>query len=308
MSTLITNARLFTAVDERVIEQGALLIEGGEIQYAGPAADLPETENGTEIRDVGGRFVMPGMTETHAHLSFADASPFAIGATPVEEATITAVRNAKLMLSSGFTSAISFGSTYKIDVAPAGGHRIRAHSGPTPDGCRARSRRHGQQRGFPGGLSQIADGPWALRKAVREQRRDGVDVVKIFIDGEAINPVNPPGRTGVLRRGSERRRGRGPPPRLAGGLPRTQRRCREAGRARGGRLCRPCQLPGRGSRRSPGLAQRTRVRGPRNRLGSAVRRAVRVAGRQSRDRARARLRGRDRSHGEDRGNVAQGRC
>ena len=45
----------------------------------------------------------------------------------------------------------------------------------------------------PGGLSQIADGPWALRKAVRQQRRDGVDVVKIFIDGEAINPSNPPG-------------------------------------------------------------------------------------------------------------------
>ena len=44
-----------------------------------------------------------------------------------------------------------------------------------------------------GGLSQIADGPWALRKAVREQRRDQVDVVKIFIDGENINPTNPPG-------------------------------------------------------------------------------------------------------------------
>ena len=27
---------------------------------------------------------MPGMTETHAHLSFADANPFAIGETGVE--------------------------------------------------------------------------------------------------------------------------------------------------------------------------------------------------------------------------------
>ena len=45
----------------------------------------------------------------------------------------------------------------------------------------------------PGGLAQIADGPWALRRAVREQRRQRVDVVKIFIDGEAINPTNPPG-------------------------------------------------------------------------------------------------------------------
>ena len=41
---------------------------------------------------------MAGMTETHAHLSFADASPFAIGETLVEEATLTAVRNARLML------------------------------------------------------------------------------------------------------------------------------------------------------------------------------------------------------------------
>ena len=44
-----------------------------------------------------------------------------------------------------------------------------------------------------GGLSQIADGPWAVRKAVREQRKERVDIVKIFIDGEAINPVTPPG-------------------------------------------------------------------------------------------------------------------
>ena len=193
MTTLITNARLFTAVDERVIENGALLMDGDAIQYAGPAADVPELNNGTDVRDVGGRFVMPGMTETHAHLSFADVNPFGIGATPVEVATITAVGNARLMLSSGFTSAISFGSTYKIDVAL----REAIESGRIPG---PRLMAAGRDLGAtasnvdsPGGLSQIADGPWALRKAVRQQRRDQVDVVKIFIDGEAINPVNPPG-------------------------------------------------------------------------------------------------------------------
>ena len=193
MTMLITNARLFTAVDERVIENGALLIDGDAIQYAGPAADVPELKNGTDIRDVGGKFVMPGMTETHAHLSFADVNPFGIGETPVEVATITAVGNARLMLSSGFTSAISFGSTYKIDVAL----REAIESGRIPG---PRLMAAGRDLGAtasnvdsPGGLSQIADGPWALRKAVREQRRDQVDVVKIFIDGEAINPVNPPG-------------------------------------------------------------------------------------------------------------------
>ena len=196
MATLVTNARLFTAVDEDVIEQGALLIDGGVIQYAGPAADAPAAENGTEVRDVGGRFVMPGMTETHAHLSFADASPFAIGATPVEEATITAVRNANLMLSSGFTSAISFGSTYKIDVALREAINSGRIVGPRLLAAGRDLGATASNVDSPGGLSQIADGPWALRKAVREQRRDRVDVVKIFIDGEAINPVNPPGELG----------------------------------------------------------------------------------------------------------------
>ena len=196
MAILMTNARLFTAVDEDVIEQGALLIDGGVIQYAGPAADAPAAENGTEVRDVGGRFVMPGMTETHAHLSFADASPFAIGATPVEEATITAVRNASLMLSSGFTSAISFGSTYKIDVALREAINSGRIKGPRLLAAGRDLGATASNVDSPGGLSQIADGPWALRKAVREQRRDQVDVVKIFIDGEAINPVNPPGELG----------------------------------------------------------------------------------------------------------------
>ena len=196
MAILMTNARLFTAVDEDVIEQGALLIDGGVIQYAGPAADAPAVENGTEVRDVGGRFVMPGMTETHAHLSFADASPFAIGATPVEEATITAVRNANLMLSSGFTSAISFGSTYKIDVALREAINSGRIVGPRLLAAGRDLGATASNVDSPGGLSQIADGPWALRKAVREQRRDQVDVVKIFIDGEAINPVNPPGELG----------------------------------------------------------------------------------------------------------------
>ena len=196
MATLMTNARLFTAVDEDVIEQGALLIDGGIIQYAGPAADAPAAENGTEVRDVGGRFVMPGMTETHAHLSFADASPFAIGATPVEEATITAVRNANLMLSSGFTSAISFGSTYKIDVALREAINSGRIVGPRLLAAGRDLGATASNVDSPGGLSQIVDGPWALRKAVREQRRDQVDVVKIFIDGEAINPVNPPGELG----------------------------------------------------------------------------------------------------------------
>ena len=189
---VLTNARVFTAKDESVVEAGAVWVSGNVIRYAGPQAQLPAAATGERV-DVGGKFVMPGMTETHAHLSFADASPFAIGATTVEDATITAVRNAALMLAAGFTSAVSFGSTYKIDVALREAINAGRIKGPRLLAAGRDLGATASNVDSPGGLSQIADGPWALRQAVREQRKLRVDIVKIFIDGEAINPVNPPG-------------------------------------------------------------------------------------------------------------------
>ena len=198
---LITNAALFSGCEPHAEPDHALWISDGLIRFAGPMTGLPtsiarratERQSDLTIVDAQGKFVMPGMTETHAHLSFSDASPFAIGESSVEAATITAVNNASLMLRSGFTSAVSFGSTHAIDVALR--HAINSGQIEGPRLLAA-----GQDLGATasnvdseGALSQIADGPWELRKAVRQQRRLGVDIVKIFIDGEAINPTNPPG-------------------------------------------------------------------------------------------------------------------
>ena len=190
---IFNEAVLFRAEDESVVRDGAVWVRDGRIVFAGPAQALGEQASNIPTHSQGGRFIMPGMTETHAHLSFADASPFAIGETPVEEATLTAVRNSALMVKAGFTSAISFGSTYKIDVALRSAINDGRILGPRLLAAGRDLGATASNVDSPGGLSQIADGPWALRKAVREQRRDKVDVVKIFIDGEAINPNCPPG-------------------------------------------------------------------------------------------------------------------
>ena len=191
MSTLFTNARLLTAESEDIIDRGVLLVEDGSVRFAGNAEDLKSSTH--HVIDLGGKFLMPGMTETHAHLSFDDSSPFSIGDSSVEQATITAVGNARLMLNAGFTSAVSFGSTYAIDVALRNAINTGKIRGPRLMAAGRDLGATASNVDFDGGLSQIADGPWAVRKAVREQRRLGVDLVKIFIDGEAINPTNPPG-------------------------------------------------------------------------------------------------------------------
>ncbi len=187
------NAHLFLGTGDASIEKGALWIVDDRVKFAGPENELPDLSPDTEQIDLRGKFVMPGMTETHAHLSFADASPFAIGEVPVEKSTIIAVRNAALMVRSGFTSAISFGSTYAIDVALRDAINAGDIAGPRLLAAGRDLGATASNVDSGGGLSHIADGPWALRKAVREQRKARVDVVKIFIDGEAINPINPPG-------------------------------------------------------------------------------------------------------------------
>ena len=72
---LLTDLRLFSGVDGEVLPDGAVLVDGGVIAYAGPAADLPTVDGDVQRTELGGRFVMPGMTESHIHLSYANAHP-----------------------------------------------------------------------------------------------------------------------------------------------------------------------------------------------------------------------------------------
>ena len=65
---LVTNARLFVGVNESVIDNGALWVRDGVVRFAGSMAELPDAAPLAGALDAGGKFVMPGMTETHAHL------------------------------------------------------------------------------------------------------------------------------------------------------------------------------------------------------------------------------------------------
>lgn len=50
------------------IEQAAVVVEGGVLQWLGRAVDAPSVD---ERRDLGGRAVIPGFVDSHSHLVFA---------------------------------------------------------------------------------------------------------------------------------------------------------------------------------------------------------------------------------------------
>ena len=247
---LITNARLFTAVDETVIDDGSVLIDGDRIVWAGPTPLAPPLgDDAAERWDVDGMFVMPGMTESHVHLSYSNAHPSNLDRQPIPIAMLDAVDNARTLLHFGFTSAISFGSAQGIDVPLR--DAINAGRVPGPrllasekdvgsTGSNADSKEPGSD-----GRKRIADGPWAVRAAVREVAKAGADVVKIFLDGEALSAHAGAWRPELHRRGGRRRVRRGPPPRAARCVPRSVVGGGQAGGASRRRFRRACELPRR---------------------------------------------------------------
>jgi imidazolonepropionase len=66
------NAR-FATCDEsmRVIENGAMWTQGGEIGWIGPESDLPAIAPPYEEHDLRGAWVTPGLIDCHTHLVFA---------------------------------------------------------------------------------------------------------------------------------------------------------------------------------------------------------------------------------------------
>ena len=65
---ILHDLRLFSGVDGDVIDDAVVVIDGDVVRYAGPEADAPRRDGNVPRHDLGGAFVMPGMTDSHAHL------------------------------------------------------------------------------------------------------------------------------------------------------------------------------------------------------------------------------------------------
>jgi imidazolonepropionase len=53
-----------------LIDDGALLVDGGQLRWVGPAAALPREAAGAEVVELGGALVTPGLVDCHTHLVY----------------------------------------------------------------------------------------------------------------------------------------------------------------------------------------------------------------------------------------------
>lgn len=187
--TVIKAGRLIDTINGRVLENQTIIVEGDKIKAVAANLAIPA---GAEIIDLSRSTVMPGLTDSHVHISGqAGTENYYDGMfrrTFVDEA-VSAHIYAKRTLDAGFTTVRSLGTGPFVDIAMR--NAINRGDFPGPRIIAANmyigsTGSHGDMVGFspwladrtPPEMTGIADGVEEVRKKVRYLIKYGADVIK----------------------------------------------------------------------------------------------------------------------------------
>ena len=176
---------------------GNVLVEDQRIKTV--RAGQPETQS-PDVRIIDGltkHFLLPGLIESHAHLSIDNTDDLAaLGALPPEEHTLLTMHNAKRYLDYGITSCISAASAKpRLDLVIRNAINVGKIPGPrllaatpwmTVTGGLGDMRTLHQP--YIESMALMVDGPDEYQRVCREMIREGVDIIKLVISGDSFVP------------------------------------------------------------------------------------------------------------------------
>jgi imidazolonepropionase-like amidohydrolase len=168
-----------------------IVISGDRIETVSdaPVNAMP----GDRIVPLAGRSVMPGMVQAHFHAAYWNTGnsgrPLGLEVHP-SQAALRAAANFRTALECGFTGVIGAGCPHAIDAAmqraiaegAATGPRIVAGSRDVSSTGHSGDMSYPawMKIGAPGGVHTV-NGPEDVRRAVREEAKDGAEIIKLFV-------------------------------------------------------------------------------------------------------------------------------
>jgi imidazolonepropionase-like amidohydrolase len=179
-------ARLLDGTGTPAVPDAALLIEGGRVGYAGPAAGLPEGAAQAPTLDFPGATLLPGLVDAHVHLVASGDPDLAAGLPKGEaERTLAAVVNARRNLDQGVTLVRDLGAPGAEAILV--GRAVEDGTVPGPRVVAA-----GPAVTMTGGhipyLGRVTDGVEAMRAAVRANLALGARCIKVVATGGVLTP------------------------------------------------------------------------------------------------------------------------
>ena len=196
--TLIKAARFIDTAGGAIRENQAVLIEGDKIKSVGTAADLSKgLPPDARVIDLGDATILPGLIDCHTHVTSQPENYYddRFRRSPIDVATVSHIY-ARRTLDAGFTTVRDVGAAEYTDLAL----RNAINSGKVP-GPRilcagpalGSTGGHADLNGFSPYLhfdrvaNGIADGPDAIRKAVRTNVKYGADWIKILASAGVLS-------------------------------------------------------------------------------------------------------------------------
>ena len=190
--SLLIKPKQILDVRSGMLVNADILIESGVIVKV--SKNIPVMSH-YEIIDLQDMTILPGLMDAHVHLT---GNTDLKGNEGISEssylATIYGVKNAKQTLMAGFTTVRNVGASNYSDVALRDGIDQKAILGPT-------LLVSGPPLGITGGhcdsnilpaeyeykAQGVADGPWEVRRKVRENKKYGADLIKYCATGGVMS-------------------------------------------------------------------------------------------------------------------------
>ncbi|WP_171171966.1 amidohydrolase family protein [Streptomyces sp. I05A-00742] len=203
---LLYNGLLIDGTGGDPVPGGAVLVEDGYVQWAGPGDRLPELPEGTRRIDVAGDAILPGFIDCHVHMAVPGGAinHHELAAMPASLRTFLSAPRMRLTLEAGVTTARDLGGA-------DAGHRRAVESGVvvgprllvavamlSPTGGHGDFRAGTDNGPADPEMSRLADGVADCRRAVRDVLRAGADCVKITATGGVWSPTDQPDDDGFL--------------------------------------------------------------------------------------------------------------
>ena len=198
----LVNARVFDSASGKLLPHSTLVIEGARIVAA--TQEPLAVHDAAETIDVQGRVVLPGLVDAHVHVVAASHDLAGLALQPPSLVGAMSAQILREMLHRGFTTVRdAAGADHGLQEAVRRG----LYEGPrlfiagqpiSQTGGHADMRPRGVQgSGYfcscagMGLMGAIADGVGEVRRAVREQVRQGANHIKIMAGGGISSPSDP---------------------------------------------------------------------------------------------------------------------
>ena len=197
---ILENASLLDLDSGDVLPGRFVTIEGDTIV----AVEERRPGGGSAERiDLAGRTLLPGLIDGHFHATITDTNPANLKEVPATLMTARAGQLLKAALERGFTTVRDMGGAdWGLRSAVAEGSLVGprvyiAGRGLSQTGGHGDLRRRTETESYCACssalafMSVVADGKGGVQTAAREQLRQGVDHLKVFLSGGVVSPSDP---------------------------------------------------------------------------------------------------------------------